>query len=239
VDTATDVQGPLVTLPIIQAWHVTVDRNHTGTPTFSWPDVAPGNYYRVMLFDDAWNTIFLSSRSPATTITIPHGTLPAGINYQARVEVHDTYNGKEITFKAMARGGDGTYMYEWDFNGDGVYDFSATTNNRYDLSAKHTYPDQLFDKIFIARIRVNSGGNIVTAEYPVRAHATATQSVRVNVAIDEALWWMHQKMLRWDSGSVQYGALTDQMLGSTGAAVQAWENQGHKLWWELRHEPIY
>ena len=141
---------------------------------------------------------------------------------------HDAYNGKEITFKAIARGGDGTYLYEWDFNGDGTYDFSATTNNRYDLSAKYTYPDQVFDKIFVARIRVTSGGQVVTAEYPVRVHSTATRSVKVNVAIDEALWWMHQKMLRWESGDVQYGALTDQTLGATGAAVQAWENQGHK-----------
>ena len=468
VDTATDVQGPLVTLPIIQAIQVTVDGNHTGTPTFSWPDVAPGNYYRLMLFDESWNTIYRSNRSMATTITIPLGTIPSGVNYQARVEVHDSdsyftlnnrangeylyldtivipfagvtnvnrpdgikthldlginvdpsevasayvngpdgfyesfiaadylpaydeyfkvrdgspklgdytftvaltdgttqsvtdtqgpletlpiitvgqyeliggdgstptfkwpevpgrvlfyrlivqdelgndvirtsrlggtayvttpgelnpntnyqirveihnsnyfetldnrsngetlifttgplpgpptgdfevipvpwvgaapliphdaYNGKEITFKAIARGGDGTYLYEWDFNGDGTYDSSATTYNRYDLSAKYTYPDQIFDKIFVARIRVTSGIQVVTAEYPVRVHSTATRSVKVNVAIDEALWWMHQKMMRWDSGGIQYGALTDQTLGATGAAVQAWENQGHK-----------
>lgn len=468
LDTANDVQGPLNTLPIIKAWEVTVDGNHTGTPAFSWPDVSPGNYYRLVLFDELGSTIYRSSRSSNTIVTIPSGTVPSGINYQARVEVHDsdnyatlnnradgedlyldtiiipfagvtnvnrpdgikthldiglnidpidvaqayvngpegfsyefktadympqlgeyfkdmdgspklgdyiftvelkdgtvqsvtdtqgpletlpvilaseyeiiggdgvtptikwpavpgrvlfyrisafddsgnllgqtprlggtavatmpgdlmphttyrvrvevhdsdlfstlnnrsngemftfttgglpgppsgpltvitvpwvatapliphdTYNGKEITLKAMARGGDGTYFYEWDFDGDGVYDFSDTTNDRYDLSAKYTYPDQFFDKIFIARIRVSSGDDVITAEYPVRAHATATRSVKVNVAIDEALWWLHQKMLRWDSGSVQYGALTDQMLGATGAAVQAWENQGHK-----------
>jgi hypothetical protein len=468
VDTATDIQGPMTALPVIQAWQVTVDGNHTGTPTLSWPDVAPGNYYRVMLFDEAWNTIYSSNRSASTSIEIPAGTIPVGINYQTRVEVHDsdsystlnnrtngeylyldtivipfagvtnvnrpdgiktyldlglnvdtgeverayvngpetfsyefntgdylpnygeyfkvldgaptlgdyiftveltdgttqsvsdtqgsletlpiilpseyeilgangvtptirwpavpgrvlfyrlriydvsgneifrtprlggtanvmmpgelmsnttyelrveihdsdlfenldnrsdgypltfttgdlpgppsgplsvipvpwvaaapliphdTYNGREITFKAIARGGNGTYEYEWDFNGDGTYDFSATTNDRYDLSARYTYPDQLFDRIFIARIRATSGGNVVTAEYPVKVHATVTRSAKVNVAIDEALWWMHQKLLRWDSGSVQFGALMNQMLGATGAAVQAWENQGHK-----------
>lgn len=468
VDTALDVQGPLNTLPIIKASEVTVDGNHTGTPTFSWPDLAQGNYYRLVLYDGSSSAIYKTSRSSATSITIPPGTLPAGINYQGRVEVfdsdsfqasnnradgenffldtivvpfagvsnvnrpdgikthldiginvdpgevaqayvngpdgfyyefqasdylpyqseffkaidgspalgdyiftvaltdgtiqsvtdtqgpletlpvilaseyeiiggdgvtatlrwpavagrvlfyrvslydasgnllgrtprfggtatvtmpgalmphttyqvrvevhdsdlfqtlnnrsngelltfitgdlpgpasgpltvitvpwvataplipHDAYNGKEITFKAIARGGDGNYQYEWDFDGDGVYDFSGTTNDRYDLSAKHTYANQLFDKIFIARIRVASGGSVETAEYPVRVHATVTRSVAVNVAIDEALWWLHRKMLRWDSGPVQYGALTDQMLGATGAAVQAWENQGHK-----------
>jgi hypothetical protein len=468
VDTATDVQGPLVALPVIEAWQVTVDGNHTGTPTFSWDDLSPGNYYRIQVFDESDIVLFRSPRSTDTSVTIPLGTLPVGISYRARVEVHDsdafatlnnrsngenlnldtivipfagvtnvnrpdgikthldlglnvdpadvaqatvsgpdsfaytfqaadfepsfqqyfkaldgspalgdytftvvltdgttqsvtdtqglletlpiilaseyeilggdgvtptfkwpavsgrvlfyrlrvyddsgnelfrtarlggtahvtspgelmpfttyrlrveihdsnyfeslnnrsngemltfttgdlpgppsgtlsvipvpwvatapliphdTYNGKEITFKAIARGGHGTYDYEWDFDGDGTYDFADTTQNPYDLSAKHTYPAQLFDKIFIARVRVTSGPDVTTAEYPVRVHATATQSVRVNVAIDEALWWMHQNMLRWDSGSLGYGALTDQPLGSTGAAVQAWENQGHK-----------
>ena len=141
---------------------------------------------------------------------------------------HDAYNGKEITFKAIARGGDGTYLYEWDFDGDGTYDFSDTTNNSYDLSAKHTYPDQLFDRIFVARIRVTSGATSRHRRISCKGSFNSHPKRKVNVAIDEALWWMHQKMLRWDSGNVQYGALTDQTLGATGAAVQAWENQGHK-----------
>lgn len=467
-DSETDVQGPLVALPIITTGQITIEKNHTTTPTFTWPNVSPGNFYRLVLFDENWNTLYRTSRSSALTCTIPAGALNVGINYQARVEVHDsdnydtlnnrsngddlyldtiiipfvgvtnvnttdglktyldlginvppeevaqayvngpggffyeylpgdylpeyneffksidgspalgdytftvvlsngtsqsvtdtqvsnetlpillaseyeiiggdgvtptfkwlppdgrilfyrvrifdssghlvtgsprlggtsfttfpgqlepntayrfrveihdsqswellnnrsngelvdfttgdlpgppsgalkvipvpwvatapliphdTYNGKTITFKAIARGGDGAYSYEWDFEGDGTYDFSATTTDPYDLSATHVYPDQTFDKIFIARIRVTSGSEMVTAQYPVRVHAVTTQSVRVNVAIDEALWWMHTKLLRWDSGPQQFGALTDQMLGSTGAAVQAWENQGHK-----------
>ena len=106
VDIETDVQGPLVTLPIIQAGQVAVDGNHTGTPTFSWPDVAPGNYYRVILFDEAWNTIFRSSRALVTTITIPQGSLPAGINYQARVEVHDSDSYSTLNNRA-----NGEYLY--------------------------------------------------------------------------------------------------------------------------------
>jgi hypothetical protein len=70
---------------------------------------------------------------------------------------HDTYNGVHTKFMAIARGGDGTYDYEWDFNGDGVYDYSNTTTNPYDLSATYTYPAQLADRLFIARIRVTSG----------------------------------------------------------------------------------
>ena len=44
---------------------------------------------------------------------------------------HQAYNGRATTFKAIARGGNGTYLYEWDFQGDGVYDFVTTTTNRY------------------------------------------------------------------------------------------------------------
>ena len=49
---------------------------------------------------------------------------------------HDTYNGVSTTFMAIARGGDGiSYTYDWDFNGDGIYDASNTFPNPYDLSA--------------------------------------------------------------------------------------------------------
>ncbi|MDA3791877.1 MAG: hypothetical protein PF503_25690 [Desulfobacula sp.] len=476
-DSETDVQKNLVVLPVIRTDQIIVEGNHTTTPTFTWPDVSPGNFYRLVLFDENWNTLYRTSRSSDTIATIPAGTLNVGTNYQARVEVHDsinydtlnnrsngddlyldaiiipfvgvtnvnsldglktyldlginvppekvaqayvtgpgdfrydylpgdylsqyneyfksidgspalgeytftvelldgtfqsvtdnqvsnqelpilystdyvvigddgvtptfkwmppderilfyrarifddtglevvrtprlggtafttlpgqlmpnttyrfrveihdsqswellnnrsngelfnfttgdlpgpptgllkvipvpwvatapliphdTYNGKTITFKAIARGGDGTYVYDWDFDGDGVYDFTATTNDPYDLSATYVYPDQTFDKIFIARISVTSGGQVVTSEYPVRVHATATQSVMVNVAIDEALWWMHKKLQRWDSGQQQFGILPDQMLGATGATVQAWENQGHKPGGNFENNP--
>ena len=69
---------------------------------------------------------------------------------------HCAYNGHATTFKAIARGGTGTYTYEWDFNGDGTYDYSNATTNGYNLSAKYTYPNQTADKTFIARIRVTS-----------------------------------------------------------------------------------
>jgi hypothetical protein len=272
-----DTQGSLETLPVIRSSEYEVIGDDGITPTFKWPEV-PGMilFYRASIFDTNGTRVVSSGRLGGTAfVTMPWDLLP-NTTYYFRAEVHDSnlfdtlnnrsngemlefttgdlpgpptgtlkvipvpwvgtapliphdaYNGKEITFKAIARGGDGTYFLEWDFDGDGVYDYSGTTTNRYDLSARYTYPDQSFDRIFSARIRVSSGGEIVTANYPVRVHSTATRSVKVNVAIDEALWWIHQNLLRWESGDVQFGTLTDQMLGSTGAAVQAWENQGHK-----------
>lgn len=142
---------------------------------------------------------------------------------------HDTYNGAVTTFQAIARGGDGTYDYEWDFNGDGTYDFSATTTNPYDLSASHAYPGQTSDRLFIAKIRVTSGGDTVTAEYRVMVHEPATRAIKVNHAIDDALWFLHVRLNRYNSaGGVECGDYPSQTLGATGMAVQAWEIQGHK-----------
>ena len=77
-------------LPIIQDRQLTVNGNHTTTPTFSWPDVSPGDYYRLQIFDPSGNTLFRSHRSTDLSVTIPANTIPVGINYQARVEVHDS-----------------------------------------------------------------------------------------------------------------------------------------------------
>ncbi len=273
----TDTQDTVELLPIIGSNDIEIIGGDGATPTFRWPEVTGRVlFYRIRVFDSSNNMVISSQRLGGTAYTVFPGELQALTTYDIRVEIHDsfsydmlqnrstgerkqfttgdlpappsgplevvtvpwvannpliphdTFNGREITFKAIARGGNGTYDYEWDFDGDGTYDFADITQNSYDLSVRHTYPDQQFDRIYIARIQVSSGNQTATAEYPVRVHASATQSVKVNVAIDEALWWIHQKMLRYDSGPVQYGALTDQILGSTGAAVQAWENQGHK-----------
>ena len=141
---------------------------------------------------------------------------------------HDTYNGVDTVFKAIARGGTGTYDYEWDFNGDGTFDFSNTTSDAYDLSARYMYPAQVSNRLFIATIRVTSGAEIVTAEYRVMVHQPLTQYIRVNRAIDDALWFLHTRLNRYSSGGVEYGDYSSQTLGAVGMAVQAFEIQGHK-----------
>ena len=47
---------------------------------------------------------------------------------------HQAYNGHVTTFKAIARGGDGNYVVEWDPEGDGTYRPSFTSTNRHNLS---------------------------------------------------------------------------------------------------------
>jgi hypothetical protein len=119
---------------------------------------------------------------------------------------HQAYNGHATTFKAIARGGSGSYMYEWDFQGDGQFDFSSTTSNRYNLSTRFTYPNQAATTTFTAKIRVTSGGQTVTGIYPVRvfadvpanpANANARQiQVMRGVAVDDGLWYLHTVMSR-------------------------------------------
>lgn len=146
---------------------------------------------------------------------------------------HDAYNGHPTTFKAIARGGtETTYIYEWDFNGDGTYDYTNITTNPYDLSARYTYPDQAGDVEFIATIEVTNGGETAIGQYPVSIHVDdLTQEVKINVAIDDALWWMHNRMYRYPSGGVPCGYINggNYYVGYTAGALWAFEVQGHLL----------
>src|SRR5688572_24441712 len=93
-------------------------------------------------------------------IPVPHVALDASAP-------HFAYNGRATTFKAIARGGSTEWVVDWDFEGDGTWDNTRTVTNRYDLSARFTYPDQATSTTFTARVRVTSGAETATAEYPV------------------------------------------------------------------------
>ncbi len=142
---------------------------------------------------------------------------------------HLAYSGHATTFKAIARGGNGTYLVEWDFDGDGVFDFSATTTDRYDLSARSTFPPQGADATFLARVRVTSGGEVAAATYPVRIFADVPADPAVatdgqlqvmrSVAIDDGLWYLHTQLTR----------AGDEAHPETGAQVTAWSD-GNPGW---------
>ena len=135
---------------------------------------------------------------------------------------HAAYNSHATTFKAIARGGNGTYLVEWDFNGDGVFDYSVSTTNRYNLSTRFTYPNQAFDLDMVATVRVTSNGETVVGAYPVHiyadvpanpASATARQlQVMRNVALDDGLWFLHNQLTRT-------GDETNVLTGATITAV--------------------
>jgi hypothetical protein len=142
---------------------------------------------------------------------------------------HHAYNGHATTFKAIARGGNGTYLYEWDFQGDGVYDFSATTNNRYNLSTRFTYPNQAATTTFIAKVRVTSNGETVVGSYPVRVFADVPANpanandrqlqVMRSVAVDDGLWYLHNQLTR--SGDENHPTTGAQITGVISAHTTA------------------
>lgn len=119
---------------------------------------------------------------------------------------HQAYNGHATTFKAIARGGNGTYQVEWDFQGDGTYDVNFTRTNRYDLSTTFTYPAQATTTTFQAKVRVTSNAQTVIGTYPVRVFAdvptdpnAATDrqlQVMRSVAVDDGLWYLHNQLTR-------------------------------------------
>ena len=142
---------------------------------------------------------------------------------------HAAYNGHATTFKAIARGGNGTYQYEWDFEGDGVFDTSRSTNNRYNLSERFTYPNQAAMSTFRAVVRVTSNGETVSAVYPVRVvanvpanpvNATDRQlQLMRGIAVDDGLWYLHNRMTR--SGFEEDPLTGAQVTGNIGENTTA------------------
>jgi PKD repeat protein len=145
----------------------------------------------------------------ATDVTIPH----------------QAYNGHATIFKAIARGGNGTYQYRWDFDGNGVYDQALqSTTNRYNLSASFTYPNQTTTTTFQAKLEVTSNGQTVVGTYPVRVFADVPSNPAVatdrqlqvmsSVATDNALWYLHNRMSR--SGNEEDSLTGAQITGNIG-----------------------
>lgn len=149
---------------------------------------------------------------------------------------HDTYNGRQVTLKGAIRGKAGvTYTYEWDF-GDGTPKATGTVTNAYVIEAKHTYPNSPTGTTFRARLRVfgSDGDGPATSpfaedEYPVTVRDN-TLDVRVNIAIENGLWYLHKQMGRfttnWGAGNVDWGQITNEM-GYHAQAMEAFQNQGH------------
>ena len=150
----------------------------------------------------------------ATDVTIPH----------------EAYNGHATIFKAIARGGNGTYQYRWDFDGNGVYDQALqSTNNRYNLSASYTYPNQATTTTFQAKLEVTSNGQTVVGTYPVRVFADVPSNpvnatdrqlqVMSSVATDNALWYLHTRMNR--TGNEEDALTGAQITGNIGEQTTA------------------
>lgn len=153
---------------------------------------------------------------------------------------HDTYSGKTITLKGTSDVSGSTIQWTWDF-GDGSAVATGTVTDPYDVEATHAYtPSGIIPKdglLYTARLTVadTSTGDSASKPYYVLVQNKAL-SVEVNVAIDEALWYLHKDMTRyndgtydlgnWDSG--KYGYASGLGFSSLDAEnVCAFETQGH------------
>jgi uncharacterized repeat protein (TIGR01451 family) len=160
--------------------------------------------------------------------------------------VHDTWNGLTVTLKGIIRGGGPNLVYQWDF-GDGEYSPVLTFTDRYAISATHMYTDMVVDvdnpTMITARLIVTDTD---TGVHHVDVYHLAVRErdleVEVNVAIDEALWYLHTTMTRTEvmdvdvghwlwSGSHVHG------VGYAGMATLAFEIQGHLLTGDYDEDP--
>lgn len=155
---------------------------------------------------------------------------------------HQAYAGHPARLAAIARGGATNLYYRWDANGDGVWDLDpfnpgGADPNRwyqgtaYDLDFRYWYPDPAVDRLYLATIEVSNTPSDVGAAFAVQyvlvkpglptpvtdpdwaEHANASQrQVIREVALDDALWHLHQQMVR-------SGASTNDITGWLNASA--------------------
>ena len=155
---------------------------------------------------------------------------------------HATYSGAQITLKGIARGG--ATEFRWDF-GDGGSTAWAPITDPYNLGVKHAYTG-LVGTEFTATLHVKDAAEVeATDTYPVKIYLSANLAVpaeldvRRDVAIDEALWYLHTTLQRstYGGGAPGYsqpnGYWVDTGYGvhmaATGTSVDAFQVNGHKL----------
>jgi|GEM_PF-1098100 len=157
---------------------------------------------------------------------------------------HASYSGAEITVKGVAKG-DAT-EFKWDFGDTTGSEWKAITNS-YNLGVKHTYTGAVGQQ-FVAILQVrNASGTISKANYLIQLLESTDLAkpdhldVRINMAIDAGLWWLHTNMVRgqYAAGSPGYGqnngywndndGTGSYELAHTGAAMDAFQIHGSRL----------
>lgn len=138
---------------------------------------------------------------------------------------HDTVSGTAHTLKGTANVQGANFSYSWDF-GDGSAPANGTVGNQYVIQATHTYTG-VAGTIFAARLTVQDTGTGETDSevYYVSIRPDSLE-VRVNMAIDQGLWYLHQSMARYSSGGLDYG-YWGGYYGIVPANVNAFEVNGH------------
>src|SRR4030042_5424989 len=174
---------------------------------------------------------------PPEVVTVPfHGELLA--------VPHDAWIGKEIIFKGAAHDPDGDptmVAHMWDF-GDGYSTGWISGVDPYVIEAKHTYTGTMADgtpygpgKYFTAWLYLQDDTGLIGQDsyfVAIRDVSDPDEMLRVevNVAIDNGLWWLHKQQIRGtypDGADYGYWDNADYDVATPGAAVEAFELQGH------------
>jgi len=168
----------------------------------------------------AWDltTVSVASNLPPHVICVPlHGNPDSP---------HLVYPGRAVTLKAIVRDA-GALTYRWDF-GDGSSGTVATVTDKFAIEATHAYSGPT-NKPYTARLTVwDSAGLAGSDEYRLvmRPESLATRS---DIAVDEALWWLHKNQDR-DAGYWKNPTANNAGYRPAAAsgAVQALMTNGHR-----------
>jgi PKD repeat protein len=209
------------------------------TPLYTYSAV--GSYTVTLTVEDgpgqtstATATVTVVDDLPPDVITVPWVA-------HDPIAPHETYNGKPIHLKGIVRDADAV-SYQWDF-GDATESALLDVIDPYALSVVHTYPAAPSGTPFVATLKVwDSDGEMGQDTYNVVVK-DQDLTTEINVAIDEGLWYLHQRQARATTGGGHsYGwwqthAYPGHFASPTASAVQTFEINGHVGHGDARNNP--
>ena len=147
---------------------------------------------------------------------------------------HDAVNGEWHYFQAVARGCAEAVDYRWDYDGDGVYDHDwVEAPNHWNLGRKHTLPEQVETRLFIARVQGRCGEVVADAEFPIRVRVDPTREQWVNRLVDNGMWFTHTALSR--NAETQTASWVRD--SSSAMVAQAMMNRGHRSGVDPEEDP--
>ncbi len=153
---------------------------------------------------------------------------------------HDTYGGAHITLKAVVyNSSNSLYNYSWDF-GNGTLSSEKLFSNEvvdyeynsiydaYNIETKATYSGSVGSNFTAKLIVWNDSGYNFSDEYYIEVKEE-TNETKVNIAIDEGLWYLHKQMNRgtYDGEYGGYWTTGSYTISPTATAVMAFEKHSH------------
>ncbi|RLB30468.1 MAG: hypothetical protein DRH20_16630, partial [Deltaproteobacteria bacterium] len=164
---------------------------------------------------------------------------------------HTAVSGVEVRLKGVIETTDtGPVWYRWVF-GDGTQSPVASLNGglRYNVEALHIYSGAVGTP-FTAQLQVDgvdsSMANAVSDPYLVKIEQDNLDA-RVNMAIDEGLWWLfnnnytHSYLHTFDGSEFmvwrQWDYISDAFASPTASAIQAFAINNHKINGDPEEDP--